>query len=182
MADRPHALPAQNLRTFLTLLLVIVTLGSAGVFYLALEETRSYALEVDHRIQDADASYQQLSGLQALKSQLSESESLVTKANQLFATPENYQGIALTAVQKYADTASLVLANRKFEDAPDGSKIIDVSFVEDSVTYSRLIHFLQNVETTIPKMQVTSLPLTYIAGGGSNSIKVGDIKIKVYVR
>ncbi len=172
----------QTLRALLAFLLIVMAAGSGGLFYLALQQTRSYGIEVNHRLSDAEASLQQLSSLQALKSKLSESESLVLKADQLFATQENYQGQALTDVRNYANTAGLAVANTKLEEGEDGTRQIAVSFAESSVTYSKLINFLNNIEGNVPKMQVTSLPLSRVAGGNSDSVKVGEIKIMIYVR
>ena len=172
----------QKMRALLSVMLVLVTLGSGALFYYALGETRKYGTEVNHRLLDADASYEQLSSLQALKTQLTESETLVGKANQLFATPDNYQAEALAAVRNYATVAGLSITNTRFADAEDGSKTIVISFNEGSVTYDKLIYFLRNVEENVPKLQVTSLPVSHITGGDSNSIKVGDITIKIYVR
>lgn len=180
--EKTRGFTPQKMRALLIFTLIFVALGSGGVFYLGLEETKKYGTEVNHRLLDADASYEQLSGLQALKNQLAESENLVAKANRLFATPDNYQNEALSAVRNYADVAGLTITNTRFADAADGSKTIVLSFNESSVTYSSIIYFLQNIEENVPKLQVMSLPVSSIEGGGSNSIKIGDVVIKIYVR
>lgn len=182
MDENRKGFTPQKMRTLLAVVLVFVVAGSAGLFYLGLQETKRYGIEVNHRLLDADASYEQLSSLQALKNQLTESETLVTKANLLFATPDNYQAEALDAVRNYATVAGLSITNTRFADAADGSKTVVLSFNESSVTYDKLIYFLQNVEENVPKLQVTSLPVESIEGGGSNSIKIGDVVIKIFVR
>lgn len=166
----------------MSFLLVAIAAGSAALFIFALDGVRDYSKEVNHRREDAEASLQQISGLQALKGKLSESESLVGKANLLFATQDNFQGQALTDIRNYANAADLTVANTKFESGDDGAQTVVVSFEESSVSYSKLIHFLENIEGNVPKMQVSSLPLTHIKGGGANSVEVKDIKIRIYVR
>lgn len=167
-----------NLRTLLGVLLGAIVLGGAALFYWGLSGVREYAGQVNQRIVDADASSKQIRGLQTLKSQLAQSTSLIDKANQLFSTPESYQSQALTDVKRYADTAGLAIVSTNFSES---SSTITVTF-KNPVTFNRLITFLNNVESNLPKLQVSSLSLGPVDGGNANNVKTSDIKIDISVR
>lgn len=172
----------QNLRSILIVLLALVVLAGAGVFYLGLNFVRDYAIEVNHRLEDAEASGKQIESLQALKAQLSESNSLIEKANALFATPANYQTQALTDIKNYADAAGIAVAGTTFSDtSANGVHGITVT-LKQPVAYSKLIHFLDAVESNLPKMQVTSIELGRVEDGNADSVKTGEIKIDISVR
>lgn len=66
----------QTLRGLLITLLILVAIAGGGLFYLGLNYVREYAVEVNHRLKDAEASATQIDGLRALRSQLNESESV----------------------------------------------------------------------------------------------------------
>ncbi len=170
-----------DLRTLLTVLLVIITLGGGALFYYGLTLVSDYAVTVDQKSVDAEASGKQIQELQLLKGQLAQSNSLVEKANQLFATPGNYQTQVLNDIRSYADTAGLSIVNTSFSDPSTGSSYaITVSF-ENPVSYSGLIAFLNNVEGNLPKLQVSKISLGY-GNDGADSVKVNDIIIDIAVR
>lgn len=172
----------QNLRTILAFLMVVIVVGGGAVFYWGVGLVREYAVSVEQRLADAKASEQQLRGLQTLKSQLAQSDSLVDKANQLFATPETYQQKALGDIKKYADAAGLDIANTSFGDpATDGAYSIAVT-LREPVAYSKLVKFLATMESNLPKLQVNSISLGRVEGGSGDSVKTGDIKINISVR
>jgi len=169
----------QDLRTILVLIFMVVILGGAGVFYVGLGILRDYSAQVNQRLADADASGKQIEGLQALKAQLSQSTSLVTKANQLFATPDTYRSRTLSDIKNYADTAGLSIESTNFDNT--NAQTVAVSLAPP-VSYSKLIAFLSNIESNLPKLQVSSISLHHIDGGGVDSVKIDQIKIDISVR
>jgi predicted PurR-regulated permease PerM len=167
-----------NLRTLLSVILVVVILGGIALYYFNLIAIREYAHEVNQRIADANASSKQVSNLQALKSQLTQNSSLIDKANQLFSTPESYQSQTLTDVKRYADAAGLPLTSTSF--AETGSTIV-IAF-KNPVTYTKLIAFLNNIESNLPKLHVSSLGIAPSDTASATTVKVNDIKINVSIR
>jgi len=171
-----------DLRTLLVVMLVIITLAGGALFYWGLTLVRDYAVSVNERSIDASASAQQIEELQLLKSQLSQSNSLVDKANQLFSTPESYQAQILGDVQKYAAAAGISIDSTSNNDPSTGVAYgITVRF-EEPVAYSQLIGFLNNIEGNVPKLQVSEISLGHADIGGQDSVRVGDIKIEIAVR
>jgi len=170
-----------NLRTLLGFLLVVIVLGGSAIFYWGLGLVRDYATEVNQTVVDADASANQIQELQTLKAQLAQSNSLVEKANQLFSTPDAYQARALSDVTNYANAAGLSIANTSSDgESTPGAHTLTVTF-KNPVSYSKLITFLSNVESNLPKLQVSSLSLNR-SGGGADSVSVSEIKIDISVR
>ncbi|HWT40778.1 MAG TPA: GspMb/PilO family protein [Dongiaceae bacterium] len=172
----------QNLRSLLGFLLVVIIVGSGALFYFSLEQVRQYAISVNHRIQDADASAGQIQQLQLLKSKLASSNDLVTKANQLFSTPDAYQTQALTDIRNYASATGLSVASTSFGDPTTNGGVYSITItLSKPVSYSKLLAFLNDVEGNIPKMQVSSLDLSYVESGNADSVNVGDTTIKISV-
>lgn len=173
----------QSLRAVLGFLMAVVILGGGALFYFGLDTVRTFSIDVNHRLLDADASGQQIGQLQLLKNQLSESESLVNKADRLFATPNNYQSKTLTDLKNYASKTGLSIGSTDFED-PDqtGLYSVSVKLSQDVVDYSQLIKFLSYIEGNLPKMQVTSIELERANGGDADDVRVGTITINVSVR
>lgn len=171
-----------NLRAILAVVLVVIIAAGGAVFYFGLEMVKEYASEVNQSTVDAEASGKQINQLQALRSQLSQSDSLVAKANQLFATPANYQTQVLRDVKNYADAAGLSIASTNFSDpAQSGAYSITVTF-KNPVSYSKLIAFLNNVEGNLPKLQVSSITLGHADSANPDHVQTGEIKIDVSVR
>lgn len=170
---------AQNLRSLLSLLFVIVLLAGGALFYLGLNEVRDYSKEVNQQIANAEASEKKVTQLQNLKNRLAESNQLVDKANQLFSTPNNYQARALADIERYASVAGLSTTGTSFGD--QASTTVTVKF-QSPVSYRKLLTFLSLVESNLPKMQVTSINLGYPDDGNPENVRVGDIKINVSVR
>ncbi|MES2630572.1 MAG: GspMb/PilO family protein [Patescibacteria group bacterium] len=172
----------QTLRGILIFLLAVVVIGGAGLFYLGLGEVRKFAVEVNHSIADAEASGGQFDSLQALKQQLSQSEALIAKANQMFATPDTYQTQAITDISTYATAAGLTVTKTSFDEQVDGASRTMTVSLRSPVSYSKLIQFLDGIESNIPKMQVSNIAVSHVAGGGADLVAVDDIKIMIATR
>ncbi len=178
---KTHSKP-KSLRALLTALLILIILGGAGLFYLGLNMVKEYSVEVNHRLIDAKASGDQIQQLQVLRSQLDQSESLITKADRLFASPSNYQPQTLNDLKNYANQTGLTIAATTFDD-PAASGVYSVTVkLGTPVSYGSLVKFLKLVEGNLPKMQVLSINLAHQAGGAADAVDVGDIKIKISVR
>lgn len=176
------AFSPQNLKALLGVLLAIVVLAGAGLFYVGLDMVKQFAVEVNHKTQDAKASATQVQELQLLRTQIKEGGSLITKANQLSATPETYQSQVLTDLNTYADRAGVKIDGTEFGDpSQDGKHSITVR-LKNPVSYTGLIRFLDAIESNVPKLQVTSIQLSHTTTNPANNVTVGDIKIEVTTR
>lgn len=172
----------QSLRATLFVALFVVLAGGFGLFYLGLNEVRKYAVDVNHSVADAEASNLEVKQLQQLKSQLAQSEALISKANQTFATTDDYQNQAITDTRNYAATSGITIAKISFDDVVAGTNPTMTVSLKEPVSYSKLIKFLDSIEGNIPKMQVSSIGLSHVNGGSTDSVKVDDIKIMIATR
>jgi len=175
-------LKPQTLRAVLCVTLVIIIAGGLGLFYLGLNEVRKFAVEVNHSVTDAEASRVQVQALQGLKGQLAQSETLIAKANQMFATPDNYQNQAIADTRNYAAASGIAIAKISFDESIAGSNPTLSVSLRAPVPYDKLIQFLDGIEGNIPKMQVSKVGLNHVNGGNANSVAVDDIKITIATR
>jgi hypothetical protein len=163
---------------------ILVIGGTAALFYMGLQTIREYAVEVTHTTEDATASAKQVEQLQALRQQLAQATSLVDKANQIYATPDNYQSLTISALQRYADTANVSISNTDFAPADEQSgetRKVTITF-SNPVSFENLTRFLQLVEGSMPKMQVTKLIITRPTTPTGDSVTVDPIDINISVR
>ena len=172
----------QTLRAILLVLLIIIIAGGLGLFYTGLNEVRKYAIEVNHSIADAEASNVEVQKLQVLKGQLAQSETLIAKANQMFATADSYQNQAITDTRNYANATGLSVAKINFDDVTPGSYPTMTVSLKAPVSYKKLVQFLNSIEGNIPKMQVSSIGIAHATGGSADSVTVNDIKITIATR
>ena len=177
-----QTLKPQSLRAVLVFVLIMVIAGGLGLFYLGLNEIRTFAVEVNHSVADAEASNGQVQALQTLKGQLAQSEALIAKANQMFATPASYQNQAITDTRNYAAAAGISIAKVDFEPIVPGINPTMTVSLKAPVSYKKLLQFLDNIEGNIPKMQVSSIGISHVNGGRSDSVTVDDIKIMIATR
>jgi Tfp pilus assembly protein PilO len=184
MAGQSKKFEATSLRGLLIFLMILVLGASAAGFYLGLQYIREYAVEVSHVTQDAVASDSQVVELQKLRQQLAQTKKLVAKANQIFATPSNYQTKAVTDLERYADTSGVEIAGINFRgsvSATDQNAELAIA-LEQPVSYRQLIHFLQLIENSIPKMQVIEMSVSRPETPNGDNVRVGTIRIKMSVR
>lgn len=165
--------------------ILLLTIAAAGAgFYYGLEQVRAYAVEVSHTTADANAGDKNIENLRKLKQTLTDSESLVAKANKVFATKDNYQSQAVTDVQRYAKFAGVAIAQTKFSDDKN-SLATDLPMtirLESPTEYSKLLKFLNAVEGNVPKMQITGISLSRPTPAQGDRVDVDEITITISTR
>lgn len=173
---------AQSLRALLTFGLVLTTLAGGALFYLGLDTVRTYAISVNQRTQDVTASDNQVKQLELLKAQLSQSESLISKVDRTFTTPDAYQSQALLDIRNYATQTGVTVTGTDFETPEGTGQHIVIIKLGNPVGYPALVKFLTLIEGNLPKMQVVSMKLDHIQGSTKDIVQVGDIKVNISVR
>lgn len=172
----------QTLKGLLIFLLLLVVVAGAGLFYLGLQRLQDFSVEVDHRLVDAEASLTRIQGLQLLKNELAQNESLIAQADQIFAVRDSYQSQVVTDIRNYANKSGLELEGTDFGDANESGAYTITLRVTNPASYQSLIVFLRGIETNLPKMQASSIRLNHVPGGGADSVAVEDFKIEVWTR
>ena len=171
----------QNLRALLSVVLVLVVLGGGALFYWGMGLIKAYAIEVDHRIIDAEASRQQISQLQILRAEIAQNSSLIDKANLFFVSPDTYRTKAQNDITAYASAAGLKIKETTFADPASGTYSITVKF-NNPVKFAGLITFLNNIEGNLPKMQVNSISLARSESNNPTDVNVNEMTIGIFVR
>ena len=170
----------QDLRNILAVIFVVILVGGIAIFYLALDAVKTYSTEVYQALVDSDANSKHINELRALKTELSQSDSVIQKANQVFATPDTYRNQVQTDIKRYTDAAGLSINHMSFKE---GSEQYTITVALSSpASYTKLITFLNNIETNLPKLLVSSISLRTGDTANADSVGVGDIEISVLVR
>lgn len=203
MKKEQKKMNAVTVRNALSALMVIIVIGAAAGFYFGLQIIKDYALDVSHTVSDANASGQNIQKLSVLKTQLTERKTLVTKANQLFATQDTYQLQSLKDIQKYASEAGITITNTDFNTAaastpptatgtaaaPTPAKVVPatsghslVVTLQSPVSYAKFIQFLDSIEGNLPKMQITSVGISRPENASGDLVTIDKITITVATR
>ncbi len=182
------AMTATSFQKLLIFFVVIVIGITAAGFYYGLGEIRKLAVQVNNKVEDAEASGDQIDELRRLQQTLAQSDSLVQKANRMFTTESAFTSEAVRDLNRYASVAGVSIFETNFVEAGEvqgaGSatdRFIKVSLTQP-VSYARLIRFLQLVEGNLPKMQVNTLTVSRPDQINGDQVTVGDITIGVSVR
>ena len=187
---KAKTLNAISIRNALSFLMVLILIGAAAGFYFGLQGLKEYALDVNHKIADANASAKNVDELSALKQSLADSETLVAKANALFATESTYQSLTLSSIQKYASDTGVSITDTVFDKAledggaptaPGGGHTVTVT-IASPVSYDRLVRFLDALEGNLPKLQITGIDLSRPTAGAGDEIMSEDVIITVSTR
>lgn len=180
-------LKATSLRnTLVFLMIAIIALAAVG-FYFGLQIVKGFGVEVSRTVADADASGDSVGSLQELKEQLAERQALIIKANNIFATPANYQTQALSDVQRYANRYGLKIADYSFggqqNSGPQASngRPMTITF-ENPASYTGLIRFLDAIEGNLPKIRVVAIDLSRPDNASSNNININKLTIEIFTR
>jgi hypothetical protein len=177
-----------SVRNFLALLLVLVVVGSSAGFYFGLQLIKAYSVDVSHLTIDANASGKSFEQLSILKQQLSEKETLISKANKLFSTPTTYQTQTLKDISKYAADAGLSIASIDSESTQDAAGPITTTTaanysetitLDSPVSYAKFLQFLDAIEGNLPKMQITGISIGRPANQSGDQITTKEITITV---
>lgn len=183
--DKSNKSGATTLQHTLSVLLVIVVLGAIAGFYAGLQMIKDYSLEVTHTTADANASGKNIEELGALKQQLADGKVLVEKANKLFSTPETYQTQALKDISKYADATGVKIASIDSTTGATGAvgaEHSEVITLQNPVSYTSFLKFIDAIEGNLPKMQITGITIGRTANGAAGQITTGKITIAVSTR
>jgi len=187
MKNESKKFSATTMRNILAFLLVLILVGAAAGFYFGLQIVKAYAIDVSHTVADSNASGTNIEELSVLKQELSERETLVTKANQLFATQDNYQLQSLKDIQKYASEAGITISDTEFDKEAANSASASpgtnghsvVVTLQNPVSYAKFIQFLDAIEGNLPKMQITGVGITRPTTASGDQIVSDKITITV---
>lgn len=190
---------AVNLRVILSTIVVILIGLSAVGFYFGQSWLRTYAVDVSKTVADSKASGSDIQSLKKLESELQARQSIITKANSITASGQDYQNQVITDLDKYANYADINISNYAFvapaaaaaaptagttptaTTAAAGSQSVTIT-ITSPVSYEKLMKFMTAIEGNLPKMQVSSVNLGRVEGADSSSVRTEQLTIEVYTQ
>lgn len=180
---------ATSFQKILIFLVCVVVAVTAAGFYYGFGEIRKLAIQVNNKVEDAKASGDQIDELRRLQQTLSQSDSLVQKANRMFTTETAFTSDAVRDLERYASVAGIAIGNSTFiensEVAAPGAasqRFIRISLAGQPVSYAKLLRFMQLIEGNLPKMQINTITISRPDQINGDAVTVGDITIGVSVR
>jgi hypothetical protein len=177
-------LTATTMRNILAFLLVVIVLGSVAGFYFGLQLVKSYALDVSHTVSDSNASAKNVQELGQLKQQLVTGQALVSKADELFSTPDTYQTQALKDISKYAADSGISISSIDSSGSAQAATTPSYSetvALQSPVSYAKFLQFLDDIQGNLPKMQITGISIARPANPSGDQITTDKITITVSI-
>lgn len=180
-----------NATSFQKLLILCVCLVvgiTAAGFYYGLGEIRKLAIQVNNKVKDAEASGAQIDELRRLQQTLTQSDSLVQKANRMFTTEAGFTSDVVRDLERYASVAGVSITNSGFVDSAEVTAIGGASqrFIRitlaQPVSYASLLRFIQLIEGNLPKMQINTMTISRPDQPDGDRVNVGEMTIGVSIR
>lgn len=189
-----------SLRLILSLSLFVITGIGGAAFTFISENLMNVAVEVSHKVIDANASQDNLQTLKTIQTQLEQKKDVVERARSIVADSQSYQyqDQIITDLSDYAKRSNIEITNMDFSattqtgaaattpsalkvPVPSGVKSTSVSItLKNPVNYNNLLQFIYSIEQNLTKMQVSKIGLSKDATGGG--ITSDLLSIEVYVR
>lgn len=199
-----YPLTAASLRVILTASIFAIAALGITLFSITSKQLSVVATEISHTAADANASQNNLQGLQSIQKELDKRKSVIERTASIVAESQSYlyQDQIITELNTYASQAGISITNIDFgvtatatptapagttqvtpeAAAPSGVKLSTVSItLKNPVDYVGLLRFIKSIEQNLTKMQVANISLSK-SDGTQNSISSDMLNIEVYIR
>lgn len=197
-------LTATRLRLILSISLFVIALAGGVIFSLINNQLKSYAVDVSHKIIDANASRDNVQTLQRIQQELTNDKDIIARTNSIVADSQSYQyqDQIVSDLNNYASTAGITITNMDFSansatsptgavttptttapavTAPAGVKSVSVSVtLKNPVGYSNFLRFVRSIENNLTKMQIQKITLS--KGTSGSDISSDVLSIQVYTK
>jgi hypothetical protein len=180
-------LSAKGLRMILIVLIFAIIGLSVTGFYFAQKWLLYQATLISQTVAESNSSNNNLKDTQQLQKELAAQQAVSAKADALRADPQTYQNKSITDINTYAKAAGIQISNYSFaQTASAGEAAARTSPITATLSsptsYQGLLKFMSYIESNVPKMQVSSLNLGRIDGGSSDTVRIDQITIEVYIQ
>lgn len=189
----PQALTPKRLRLVLSIMLGLIVLAGAGIFYLAYTRLSETAAEAGQSAASARESEDTLARLQRLRQDLDTKNDIINRTSNVIANSQNYayQDHLVNDLTVYANRANLSIKNISFStnEASTGTgeasqsaglkkATVDIT-LENPVNYQDLLNFLHYVEQNLTKLKVGRVVMSK---DQTNGVTIDVLNLEVYVR
>ncbi len=174
---------ASSMRKILVSIFFVVLLALIGAYYLGLRAVKDYAVEVTQTTKDVTASSSKVENLKDLELKLNQTKASVDKADRMFAPANGYQTQVVNDLRRYATAAGIGLQTTDFANQAGETETRSFSIsLANPVDYSQLLRFIELVETSLPKMEISELTIARSANSNASQVNVEKLTLKVYVK
>lgn len=187
---KKSGMTAKTLRSILSVLIFVLIALSVVGFYFAQNWLLEFAVSISHTVADSNASGNNLQSLSQLERELADRQDVIVKASTLIAPIGTYQSQAIQDLNKYASDAGISISNYSFTQpgaatptlkTASGSSLITATLASP-ISYTKLLKFMNSVESNLPKMQISSVNLGRVNGGNNDSVRIDQLTIEVYTQ
>ena len=179
---------AKTLRSILSVMVVGLIALSAVGFYFAQGWLIALAVSISHTVGDSRANGSNLQSLHQLQDELNARQDVIIKTNALIAPLRTYQSQAIQDLNTYASEAGITISNYSFQATAtsttqviSGSSLVTATLTSPT-SFTKLLKFMNSVESNLPKMQISSVNLGRVSGGDSDSVRIDQLIIEVYTQ
>jgi|GEM_PF-1480192 len=196
---------AIKLRLILMISMLLLVVAATAGFLLVQRNLSEYATTISRLNADAESGDQNLVTLTGLQAKLDERQAAVTDAHSLVADESTYADLAISDITRISNDAGVKITSFEFVEsgatsgtttapaaATPTASSVDTAGVPASVTkktisvaiespleYSKLMRFINGIETNKLKMQIPSVSMTK---GEGSEVTTQQFSIEVYVR
>jgi hypothetical protein len=183
------------LRQILAISLFVISFIGGGLFYVINNMLQDVATDVSHTTVDANTSRNNIQVLEQLETSLKKQQDIIGRADKVRADSAsyNYQNQIINDLNTYASRANIKIANIDFSadissstsktpvTSSSAAKTISVTVsLKSPMPYSSLLNFLNSIEQSLPKMQISSVGIT--KSEKSNEITSDVLTLSVYTQ
>lgn len=200
------SLSATRLRLILSISLFAIALIGGVAFAFINGQLKSYAVDISHKVIDANSSRDNVQTLQRIQQELANDKDIIARTNSIVADSQSYvyQDQIVSDLNKYANAAGITITNMDFSastggtgstntsaptpttnktatPAPSGVKSVSVSVtLKNPVGYENFLRFIRSIEDNLTKMQIQKVSLS--KGTSGNDISSDVLTIQVYTK
>ena len=204
---KKELIDAKSLRIGLLVLMLLITVGSGVGLSYAMQNLKTFAIEVSHKKVDANASNGNIAALQKTESYLETNQDVLEKAGLLRSTSEFPEFKIVDEVRRVAAKNNIQIETFSYgasasnststggtgsaipstgaatgssaapSSASAGGNTISLSVTLSASDYLNFLQFTYDIEQHLPKMKLNGIS---ISGGGG--ITVDPVTIEMYIK
>lgn len=183
-------LKATTLRVLLSLSSLVILAGAIAGFYLAQDQLRKFAIEINTAGATSSAS-SNAQNLIKIREEITNNQTTGDKANDFFASTTTYQTQITSDLNAYATANGISITSSSWkQSSADAAGIISRTgfapqsinvTIQNPVILTNLLQFMKSIESNLPKMQISSITISPVANS-KTSVTVDPITIEIYTR
>lgn len=204
---KKELIDAKSLRIGLLVLMLLITVGSGVGLSYAMQNLKTFAIEVSHKKVDANASNGNIAALQKTESYLETNQDVLEKAGLLRSTSEFPEFKIVDEVRRVAAKNNIQIETFSYgastsssastsgagsatpstgaatgspaapSSASAGGNTISLSVTLRASDYLNFLQFTYDIEQHLPKMKLNGISMS-----GSGGITVDPVTIEMYIK